>query len=690
MAVNLSPVGGVAAQFFDNNGVPLSGGLIYTYAAGTSTPQATYTSSNGSTAQANPIVLDSSGRVPSGEIWLTDGLQYKFVLQNANAVLIGTYDNIIGINSNFVNYTNQQEIQTATASQTVFTLTTMQYQPATGSLSVFVDGVNQYGPSAQYAYTETSSTVVTFVNGLHVGASVKFTTSAINASSYGNSSQISYTPAGSGAVVTNVQAKLRQTVSIADFGASPSASASVNSAAIQAAIDSGADCVHVPIGSYNISTTILIANKNGFTLQGDANSSTNFTWTGTASGTMMTLRGSMFCSIENIWLNGNSAAGICLYMPGYGADSVSDTFVNTQHEISRCRIGSAVAGSIGVKLGNTTGTQLDNITFYKCFFENSGKHATITNQVSLNFTFNNCVFQGYSGTPTTAGVDIISGGLVNFTECQYIGTASVAHVRRNVGAATVNFVNCEMESSSQFFNAPDDSSSATYYPVTMVGCTIGYTGTAGTIYLDWEQRAPLSMLGCNFNSTNACTLKFATPGSVGTGGLVFDAGTNYVNTIPQYTLASTRFSAHQNGQFICNSPNNNVMGVGSALSGVVLTERANTTDNTISRLTGIGAGGGTAATTQCTQTTTAITTTKAIAVLEDAALVLVRGSDGAGNEFLDLLISGNTGSPTVISSKTTAGSPTARTYTISAYNLQLAMASGTYTTNVMSFQMTAR
>ena len=251
MAVNLSPVGGVAAQFFDNNGVPLSGGFLYTYAAGTSTPQATYTSSSGGTAQANPMVLDASGRVPSGEIWLTDGLQYKFVLQNANAVLIGTYDNIIGINSNFVNYTNQQEIQTATASQTVFTLTTMQYQPSTGSLSVFVDGVNQYGPGAQYAFTETSSTVVTFVNGLHVGASVKFTTSAINASSYGTAADISYTPAGTGAVATNVQAKLRQTVSVKDFGAVGDGTTD-DTVAIQAALDSGAQEVTVPWGTYKI------------------------------------------------------------------------------------------------------------------------------------------------------------------------------------------------------------------------------------------------------------------------------------------------------------------------------------------------------------------------------------------------------------------------------------------------------
>ena len=137
MAVNLSPIGGVGWQFFDNSGYPLTGGKIYTYAAGTTTPAATYTSSSGSTPHSNPIILDAAGRVPGGEIWLSDGAQYKFVIKTSTDTLIGTYDNIVGINSNFVNYTNQQEIQTATAGQTVFKMTGMSYQPGTNSLSVF-------------------------------------------------------------------------------------------------------------------------------------------------------------------------------------------------------------------------------------------------------------------------------------------------------------------------------------------------------------------------------------------------------------------------------------------------------------------------------------------------------------------------------------------------------------------------
>jgi hypothetical protein len=97
-SVLLSPYG-IGQQFFDDNGVPLAGGLIYTYQAGSSTPLVTYTTNAGTIANANPIVLDAAGRVPQ-EIWLLTGYSYKFVLQNANAVLIQTLDNIYPILQN--------------------------------------------------------------------------------------------------------------------------------------------------------------------------------------------------------------------------------------------------------------------------------------------------------------------------------------------------------------------------------------------------------------------------------------------------------------------------------------------------------------------------------------------------------------------------------------------------------------
>jgi hypothetical protein len=97
-SVLLSPYGN-GQQFFDDNGVPLAGGLIYTYQAGSSTPLVTYTTNAGTIANANPIILDASGRTPQ-QIWLLTGFSYKFILQNSDGVLIQTLDNIYPILQN--------------------------------------------------------------------------------------------------------------------------------------------------------------------------------------------------------------------------------------------------------------------------------------------------------------------------------------------------------------------------------------------------------------------------------------------------------------------------------------------------------------------------------------------------------------------------------------------------------------
>lgn len=96
MAYILSAFAGAGAQFFDDNGTPLTGGLVYTYSAGTTTPATTYTDSTGANAHSNPIVLDAAGRTPS-EIWVDGGLVYKFIVKTSTGTLVGTYDNIPGI-----------------------------------------------------------------------------------------------------------------------------------------------------------------------------------------------------------------------------------------------------------------------------------------------------------------------------------------------------------------------------------------------------------------------------------------------------------------------------------------------------------------------------------------------------------------------------------------------------------------
>lgn len=98
MTVGISYFAGAGWQFFDDNGNPLSGGKLYTYSAGTSTPAATYTSSDGLTANANPIVLDSAGRPPA-EIWLSLTTSYKFIVKNSDDVLIRTYDDLSSVAS---------------------------------------------------------------------------------------------------------------------------------------------------------------------------------------------------------------------------------------------------------------------------------------------------------------------------------------------------------------------------------------------------------------------------------------------------------------------------------------------------------------------------------------------------------------------------------------------------------------
>lgn len=80
------------SQQFDSTGAPLNGGLLYFYAAGTTTPQSAYQDYSLTIPWPNPMVLDSAGRIPS--FYLADG-QIKIRLTDSAGVVQVAADNLL-------------------------------------------------------------------------------------------------------------------------------------------------------------------------------------------------------------------------------------------------------------------------------------------------------------------------------------------------------------------------------------------------------------------------------------------------------------------------------------------------------------------------------------------------------------------------------------------------------------------
>jgi hypothetical protein len=81
-------------KFYDVDGVtPLAGGRVFTYATGTTTPQATYSDYAGTSANSNPVILDANGEAT---IYLTPGVVYDFLVRKPSP------DNTITLSRNGV------------------------------------------------------------------------------------------------------------------------------------------------------------------------------------------------------------------------------------------------------------------------------------------------------------------------------------------------------------------------------------------------------------------------------------------------------------------------------------------------------------------------------------------------------------------------------------------------------------
>jgi len=362
MTVSLSLLAGAGWQFFDDNGNPLSGGLLYTYEAGTATPLATYTDSNGNVANANPIVLDAAGRVPY-QVWLNPAYSYKFILKTSLLLTVWTEDNVPG---------------------------------------------------------------------------------------YGSSADILFLQSGTGAVARTVQSKLRDVVSVKDFGAvgdGVTDDRAAFQAAVTAVIASGRGTVCVPEGTYLINgTTSSDSILNGVLFPYDSAGVSNVlpylrlvgeggVTIKAGSNNMALFRVSTsYVEISNLEIDGNgktNVIGVAVYPENSGAETITfpksqSYFVSHGLTIGNCAVGMAF------QPGNTDTSNRQSGCFYHSVY---GLHAN-TNTTHLRFNY------PYDYQTAPSGTNQNYTTRTGFVNCSFVNGNCGAYVD---GVGDIYFYNTGFE-----------------------------------------------------------------------------------------------------------------------------------------------------------------------------------------------------------------------------------------------------
>lgn len=274
-------------QFFTSNGVPLVGGKLYSYQAGTLTPLATYADSTGNTANPNPTILDSRGEA---NVWLSSS-SYKFVLKDSNDVLIWTVDNI-----------------------------------------------------------STPQALITALQN--------------NLAASSGSSLVGFIQSGAGAVATTVQTKLRETLSVKDFGAVGNGSTD-DTSAVQAALTAATGkSLYFPAGTYLCNGLIIYS---GTTIYGDGPSSSIIKAKSSLSTSAPLLRNQNITGTAYVYVD----TGIEIRDLGFNGNNLTPRTVGLiefakvyDALISNCKIYDIQY--IGLALGGCLSVNVTNCLFSNC------------------------------------------------------------------------------------------------------------------------------------------------------------------------------------------------------------------------------------------------------------------------------------------------------------------------------------
>ncbi|MFZ9263871.1 MAG: glycosyl hydrolase family 28-related protein [Polynucleobacter sp.] len=174
---------------------------------------------------------------------------------NGNPGVISIADLASGLSGAILGANYVTTNATGNGSTTAFTVSSAPGDK--GNIQIYLDGVYQNKNTFSI-----SGTTVTFTEAPPVGSAIEFVVGYSLGSTSG-ADAVTYTPAGVGAQTTTVQAKLRETVSVKDFGAVGDG-VTDDTAAMQAAIDychTNFRTLYLPAGTYKLTSTITKASS---------------------------------------------------------------------------------------------------------------------------------------------------------------------------------------------------------------------------------------------------------------------------------------------------------------------------------------------------------------------------------------------------------------------------------------------
>lgn len=232
-----------------------------------------------------------------------------------------------------------------------------------------------------------------------------------------NASQVVYNPAGTGAVATTVQAKLRESVSVKDFGAVGDGVTN-DAAAIQLAVNAATanQTVYFPPGTYAVgSAGIAVTSKTGVTLLGDGAiiKITDISLLTTALGAAtIRLSGCTRSGVRGLEIDGNSIAssgigltgctecfvdGVTVYSSGVNGQ-ITSAGGGLRNEFTNNTVYSAIGTSRGLWLGNVNATDMEtDIYIASNIVRNNPASGIVVSSVGGRVIGNHCLTNEGSG-----------------------------------------------------------------------------------------------------------------------------------------------------------------------------------------------------------------------------------------------------------------------------------------------------